>query len=600
MPLPNHGEATYPGIVAYESFEFCDCSGTQPAIGTMTVFPQLGFPAQDGDLVLTYNGNTITLKDLHIDSVRYEVGGGGRIVEVRFVDSRWKWAHRSISGRYNFRLPDNRIDATHEKSPQELATLCFQALGESVIDVTGLPNDVRLEVDWNHANPARELDRLCHELGCRIVPVRSIGGWKIVVTGEGADLPDFPAEDVGQGIDPQEIPDYIKIVTAPIRYQMKLPLGAVGKELDLSWKRLTDLSYAPFPNLPSGGFGANDWREFRHIDSHRYVLADGSTVCPQELARDGVFNCYRVEFAGQPGCSQNSQGEWGIAVPTWSGIVTRKQIVISSSLIQTWTDASGVSHQRPAYVCGLFSGELIEGPLSNYYDGTRIEKRSSDSSMMGDERPSFSLSLDPLDADRSILMFSPKMVRQIPPLIGTDGLIPYVLEWQEADLQFMSAFQIRDPQTWQPQRYEYVLQIGEGTDDTFAQTVIKDDIQPVVVVNYQGRTPAGFSSNFNEVQAQCRSHAVALSRRYATTASQHRTYIGLYPIDLDGSICQVTYSISKRGASTIASQGTEHSWYTPDAELRRQQVAREGLTEKLDLVKYELSRRTDYSGNINT
>ena len=600
MPLPNHGEATYPGIVAYERFEFCDCSGTQPAIGTMTVFPQYGIPAQDGDVVLTYNGNTITLKDLHIDSVRYEVGGGGQIVEVRFLDSRWKWAHRSISGRYNFRLPDNRIDPAHEKTPQELATLCFHALGESLFDVTELPNDARLDVDWNHANPAQELDHLCHILGCRIVPVRSLGGWRIVVTGAGDDLPDFPAEDVGQGIDPQEIPDYIKIVTAPIRYQMKLPLRAIGKELDLSWKRLNELSYAPFPNLPSGGFGANDWREFRQIDSQRVFLADGTSVSPQELARDTVFHCYRVDFNNQPGCTQNSQGEWGLTVPTWTSPVTRRQIMLSNSLVQTWTDPFGASHQRPAFLCGVFAGELTEGPLANHDDGTRIERQTMDSTTMADERASFSLSLDPLDTDRSIISISPKMVKQIAPLSGIAGLVPYVLEWQEADLQLMSAFQIRHPQTWQPQRYEFVLQIGEGTDESFAQTVIKDEIQPVVVANYQGRTLTGYSTNYNEVQSQCRTLAIAMARKYATVNSQHRTYIGLYPLDLDGAICQVTYSISKQGASTIASQGTEHSWYTPDHEQRRQQVARQGIAEKLDFVKYEMVRRTAFSGSINT
>ena len=40
MSLYNHGDVTYPGINAVESFEFTDISGVQPAIGTMKVFPQ--------------------------------------------------------------------------------------------------------------------------------------------------------------------------------------------------------------------------------------------------------------------------------------------------------------------------------------------------------------------------------------------------------------------------------------------------------------------------------------------------------------------------------------------------------------------------------
>ena len=622
MSLYNHGNVTYPGINAVESFEFTDISGVQPAIGTMKVFPQYGLPEENGDIVMTYNDQTITIQAAHIDSVQYEVGGGGQIVDVRFMDSRWKWVHRFITGRYNIRLPNNWIDPVHEKTPQQLATLLFQALGESMFDVTALPNDSRPDCDWDHTSASQELEKLCNDLGCRIVPVRSTQSWKIVVTGEGADLPTFPSQDVGQGIDPQEVPDFIKIVTAPIRYQMQLPLRAVGKDTDLSWKPLRQLSYAPLSydilikatsstpqTVSSGGFGQTDWAEFRWVDSIRFVLPDGTKVSKQELARDTIFNSYRIDFENAPGAKQDSNGNWTYSVPTIEKPVTRKQIILSNELAQMWTDNLGALHPRPAYITGSFYGKLCEGRLANCPNGTRIDKQAADSANGENERASFSLSLDPIDTDRSIISVSPKLLQQIDPTIVSytsvvNGKVvrnTISIEWVEANLSFTNAFQVRDPDTWQPIRYEFLMQIGSGSDKNFAYTVIRDDIRPTVIVqSYFNGLPSKYTTNYAEVVDQCQYYAQSLSRKFQTVTSERATFIGLFPIDMDGAICQVTYSINKSGASTIASQGTEHSYITPDYEERRQMTARQGIAEKIQYVKYETARRNAYLGNVNT
>ncbi len=588
----------------------------------MKVFPQYGLPQEDGDIVMTYNDQTITIQNAHIDAVQYEVGGGGQIVDIRFMDSRWKWVHRYITGRYNFRLPNNWIDPIHEKTPQQLATLLFQALGESMFDVTALPNDSRPDCDWDHTSAAQELDKLCNDLGCRVVPVRSTQSWKIVVTGEGADLPAFPSQDVGQGIDPQEVPDFIKIVTAPVRYQMQLPLRAVGKDTDLSWKPLRQLSYAPLSyeiliqatsdtpqTVTSGGFGQTDWAEFRWLDSMRSVLPDGTKVSIQELARDTIFNSYRIDFENAPGAKQDSDGNWGYPVPTIDKPVTRKQIILSNELAQMWTDNLGALHQRPAYITGLFYGKLCEGLYANYPNGTRIDKQAADSATGEDERASFSLSLDPIDTDRSIISVSPKLLQQInPTLVSYTSVVKgkvvrntRSIEWVEASLSFANAFQVRDPETWQPIRYEFLMQIGSGSDKNFAYTVIRDDIRPTVIVQSDlNGLPSNYTTNYAEVVDQCQYYAQSLARKFQTVTSERATFIGLFPIDMDGAICQVTYSINKSGASTIASQGTEHSYITPDYEERRQMTARQGIAEKIQYVKYETARRNAYLGNVNT
>ena len=145
------------------------------------------------------------------------------------------------------------------------------------------------------------------------------------------------------------------------------------------------------------------------------------------------------------------------------------------------------------------------------------------------------------------------------------------------------------------------MQLGSGSDKDFAYTVIRDDIRPTVIVqSYFNGLPSQYTTNYSEVVDQCQYYAQSLARKFQTVTSERATFIGLFPIDMDGAICQVTYSINKSGASTIASQGTEHSYITPDYEERRQMTARQGIAEKIQYVKYETARRNAYLGNVNT
>lgn len=58
-------------------------------------------------------------------------------------------------------------------------------------------------------------------------------------------------------------------------------------------------------------------------------------------------------------------------------------------------------------------------------------------------------------------------------------------------------------------------------------------------------------------------------RRYLLTGGSTRRYIGIIPIDLDGRRQQVSYSIGPGGATTTASENTEHSHNIPSYPARR-------------------------------
>ena len=612
----NQGLLQYPGIEAWENVSITDVAGISPSVALITMYPQVSLPDPEGDLVLTYNDETVIFRNMHIDAMEYHRGSGGKVVTLRLIDERWAWTDTSITLRANLRLPNGFVDPNHEKTPQQLASQCFEALDVDHFDVSALPNDARPEIDWDYANPAQELAKLCDDLGCRIIPRRSNGSWAIVVTGEGADLPeDAPYNDAGEGIDPKETPDYLKIVSAPTLYQYAVRLEPVGKEIDLSWEALGDLSYAPGGNATDGyGFGNSVMKELTDIDHRRQYQPDGTRLSPYELASQTIFRAWRIaddapyqQFAtgtGQPPDASNAT----IKVPGYENNVFRKQIVLTNQLVQSYTDVYGEDHKRPSFLFGLYRGDL-SGSGSNYPFGRRLDaQQASALNASLEEKESFSLAIDPVDSDKSIVMISKPMMRVTNPSDVAAVDLAAVI-YGPALLWLMTAVQVRDLETWQPVRNEYLYQIGEGTNKDFCLTIIKNDIQPWYITTYVRKTlddngvdlahPVT-TNNRDQVNQQSLYYAQSIAKTFATIQTATRTYIGIYQIDLDGAIQQVSYRMGRDGSSTIASKGTEHDFDIPDYWTRRQRDGTRGIQELMKLQQEIESQRNALRGSFNT
>ena len=591
----NYGQVFYPGVGAYESFTITDVAGCSPAIAVLKMFPQAGLPDENGDITIQYDDENlgtqiIVFKNCHIDATSYERNSGGQIVSVRLFDERWAWAFGEITGRYNIRLPNNWVNPKHEKTPQELATLCFQAIGVDKFDVSALPNDARPDVDWDHANPAQCLDKLVNDLGCRVVPIRSKGLWKICVTGVGDTLPEnYLYNDAGDGIDPVEVPDYIKVVTSPWQYQVSLQLQPVGRDTDYSWKNISNLSYVPSDNPKASlfndlGFGI-DRVMFMTCSPTRVRLADGTAISPQELAMQTVYRCWTVNAFPSNGAASESS----LFINKYGHPVKVEQLILSNQLAQTYVDAYGDEHNRPAFMWGQFWGPKAAGG-GNYPQGTRIDYQGQQYLQSEEERTSFSLSLDPIDTRKSIVTTSKQMVYK-------DGDVNF----SAAPIFLCCAVQVRDADTWQPHRYEYLMQIGEGTDTSFCLEVLKEEIQPYAVETYDEE--GNFLSsvdNEDDVIQQCKYFANAIKQTFALVQTQTRNYLGAYPIDMDGAINQVTYRIGGGGTDTIVSRGTEHDYDIPGYDERRQRLGRQNADAMQAYFKWKLDRQQRQKGDFNT
>ncbi len=616
----NQAFLSYPGIIAWESFDFTDLCGITPAVCTIKCFPQDFPPDANGDLVISYNGNIIVIPNMHLDAIQYQANGGGKICSVRLLDERWAWTFFQITGHYNIKLPNGLVNPAHEVTTQALAIKCFEEMYVDNYDVSQLPDLARPEVDWESANAAQELQELVDSLGCKIVPQRSTGTWVICNTGVGNNLPDgLPYQDYGNGIDPKETPDYLKVVTAPIRYQVCLGLEPIGRDVNNAWTKMQDLSYKPLttlagvplvtglPDSACGEFGF-DWVSQSHISAVRAVQPNGSAKSPREFALSTVFKNWRIDDT--PTNASNSideaTGENSFFLPGYNDMVTRKQLVVTDELVESYQDELDVDHARPAFITGRFFGAMIPRPNPNYPPGTRIDKQARNPDGGDTEEPaSFSMSIDDIDTDRTICTTSKPMLtfydRPKDSPLSSFGV---------AYLFLTCAVQVRDPDNWQPIRYERLLQIGNGSNPDFCQVLIKEDIMPWVINEYypDGTQRGSISfdyvdpinNNKQEVDAMCDYYLQQYANTFYTVASQTRTYIGLFPIDMDGAIAQVTYRSGKGGHDTIVSRGTEHKFEIPSYEQRLQREGRKGKDKLAKYMEYRANRRMKLLGNNNT
>jgi len=608
------GNAVYPGINAMDSFEFTDLAGISPAVATMNIFPQYGLPLADGDIVLTYsdgsNSYTITLANMHVDAASFVRGQGGQIVRVRFLDERWKWAFGAISGRYNIKLvkcydaafaqgaATEFVDPDHEKTPQQLAKLLYAAMGyaDSQWDVTvlqsGTRGNARPETDWDYSNPAQELAKLCDDLGCRIVPVRSTGTWKVVILGEGPELPDnYPYQDPAEGIDPVEAPLWLRIVTAPILCGSRLALEAVGKDLDQHYDLLGNLSYVPIltdnAGLTRQTFDYSDLT-FTDISNIRQQQPDESLISPRECAVQSVLKTFKIKYATAAIESPDSEDA---SIPGIDDRIQIKQLILTDTRVEPFIVAGSTTAQSlPAFVEGVFCSNLKPIDSVNYPLGSRIDLAAKSEAFKDDVDDTFGFSIQKSEDARFTLITFNRPAFQIgtlPQLQGVAGT--FLSQMIPATLFLHTAVQVRDRVTWQPMRDWRTRYIGTGPEPTSGPdavgarvlAIIKSDIQPWFRGIYQlDGTLTDTLDNEEAVTNQCNYYLDAIQATFETVDNATRTYNGLFPIDMSGTIQQVTYIIGPGGSDTIASKNTEHDFDIPGYAARRARDSRKGQVLK--------------------
>jgi hypothetical protein len=534
--LDETGYMTFSGIESVQSGTYTIAHGTQPGVAVIYAYPQDNPPALVGELTISFGDRVLRLRDCLLDSLEPRTGGTGTIVECRIKDRRWKWQNPVISGRYNVYQDDGLLDFATEKTPQQLAALCFEALGETGFQVGALPNDGRPTVDWNYASAAQALDRLCDEYGCRVI-LDATDTARIVQLGVGAPLPpNGSLMSGGTSIDPPETPSEI-IATGPCEFQFDFPLRAIGRDVDDTNKPIDSLTYKP----------ADGWG-FADVEGEMLGV-DGSEA--EALAAATVYRWYQIEFPAG-GFDFSSLG-----FPT--PLTLRQHIELLPYQVETQTGNDGIERARPPVVYGVWFNARDED-ANEVTEFLPLDQESdAEQHILTQIQGGFSL-----DLQNHIVRFGFPVFKQKTAAGG-------VIEYDEPDLRLRIGFRIRRPDTFAVVSSEASKTMASGIAPPLyvSADYLKRKIRPEFAAT-TSFTITGVVDNEAEFRREAELLANGVAQTFQTLESATATFEEILAIGLDGAIQQITWSVdSNSTAKTTVQRNNDVQTYLPSYRERR-------------------------------
>lgn len=524
---------TYTGVQQVRRFHLTVGHGGV-CIAILDIVPQLFLPAVDGELFLTDGNRTLLVPGCRLDRASMVFSESGFICRITVLGPTWKWYRAGIDGVYNIVRADGRIQSGTERTPQELATLLFQAMKVPIFDVSGLPNTTRPFVGWRGAMALDELRNLCHSLGCDLVLDLQGTRAEIWQLGFGANLPDVDAITMDFGLDLSEPPDSIKVYCGPTIFQSKLKLEAVMPDKDGTIKRIEDVSYAP-----DGGWDG--------VDPFDPLPASTDAVA-KALAKKYLYRMWRV--VSQADDTQNVPGHGDVG-----GV--EDILPLYDKLVDSYDDA-GVFEQD-GYLEGTIAIDSEPQPYENTEPHERIDINYS------------------LDKERGIIMAST-------PLTKLNDLD----QWTKADVFFVCSYHVRDKDTYGDVYHSLEVQIANN--HTGFLPVHRPELVRQVVAQYNDATVTGTQDNQSDLTVQLQAQAEATLAEFQATGAVVKRYRGLVPIRLDGAIRQVTYMgrcDGRKGFYTVASRNTEFECGVDTRIQRGRKMYAERSKIMRDLHDYE-------------
>lgn len=543
MPEVGSGGISFGNIVTPLECEMTNGYGTAPSAGTIR-FREQNAVQRVGDLVLDCDGNVRRWRNCLIGNFQQSFSASdGPFVTAQILDRRWAWAEATISGRYNVLKPTGGIDTRTEKTPQELAKLLFEALGENRPNVTALPNTARPPVDWDYASAANELAGLCDALNCRVV-LGADDTCRIVRRGVGRRLQDTPYTfAIGRAVDSAPPPDYLVVLGPPREYQVELKLETVGREVDGQFLPINDLSYQP-----GTGWEKEYPPAFGGVEDKEVTAADGRLIRPLQLAQASVYRTFRVKADG-------------IAVSKDRSGLKREQIVLTGELVETYTDEQGVERRLPAFVKGDWCS-VSRPDGANSGAGQTVVTYSQTTGATETAQ----ISIDP----ETWIVTVPEHLFRIAPN-KTDIEAPVLL--------LVTTVYVRDEKTRAIERYEKEQRVSQGPlrGPGRKRYLPHEDCVHQTVTTYDkyGRITESKVKGQSDLDKRADYYLQVARDQYAQSAQLQASQKGIDTIEVDGLVEQVTWRVDTSvGAETIASQGYQANRVYPDYDEQRRRQQR--------------------------
>lgn len=536
------GLILYPGLNPLPGGSFTLSHGIRPSVANIPCQAVSTNLPETGPLTLTYGGVQIVFPDCRVVDAKQQ--SRGLTWNVQIQDRRWRWQFGEISGVYNQRDPDGQLSLdVPRKSAQDLARLLLSSMGEQGYDVSALPKLEYPGVEWEHSNPAVELDRLCERYGCRVV-LGLNNRVKIVKVNQGIQLPMVPGLFVhGQaGYGSKPLPRYVRVIMAPIRFQSKFQLAAVGLDTDGEIKPIDKLSY-----MPPGGWSTQDPRLFSGIQAGDAGPAANLQEAVRKknarvLALATVYRWYRIDKLADGTMHPNGlDKELGPFDQLW------QYLPISTELVEKVKDSQGKEIPRKAW---------IEG---EYWPGSEDYKNTAPHTQYSKNWT--------LDADQGIVQFDEPVIRVDEAQRTWGG---------PASLYLTCSYQLQR----RADEYYGVFVRGYRTREVNRRakeheglTVWAEDLLPTIRHVYDDNNRVTtVERNQDDLDSEADELIEAELAKYTPEVPRDHTYAGFVRIEPDGAIQQVTWSTTGQGVFTRASRMQEHAMNTAFHEERRREA----------------------------
>ena len=551
------GVAYWPGVKGFISCSYTVSHDAGAGVASLEI------PEQDvskilsyGDLVITDGFGTVTLKGCRLADIRFSASPtGGRTIVLLIADRRWRWRYGAISGNWNQvdPYPDPELFPPGEyvfaggpyapgtfRFAHLLMADCLRAMNETALPLIDPAPVIPVPVQWDYEVPASALSSLCATLGYRLVYQPVADRVLCAPAGVGKVLPDnLPIITNHATLDLPRRPAAIKLVGGPTLWHDYLSLEPVGFEKNGEVRPIDKLSYKP-----AAGWANTSPPYFGDVQATNQL----SFAEAVELTKQHVWRTFRVKMVDvvtgkAPGPNVGGYGR----------IFDRKQLVLGQSIYDGNRGINGQPMTEPAWCVGS-----IYIPPGNHIPEHGITTAGGNTDAHSGKRLPYKPAVD---TDRGLVMFERCMYRMINAKVNPP------------DLYIFTSFSIRSIVGRIPVCYERggvaAGAVNLGCPPEYlkhpelvavVRTIRKDRDFSVTVVG----------DNFDELNPLADYYLNAANRKYEIGAAADRTYAGIVPLDPDGAIQQVTWSVGGgQPATTRASRNCEHAHYLPAFPERR-------------------------------
>lgn len=636
------GSLTYPGLGRVYGGTYTNSYGYAPGhIYANVHFADLKEVAGYGDLIFTDRITSFRIRAARLVDAWITYGPtSGLSVALHFLDRRWTWMYATVNGAYNtpaIRLkevqpvaddneqqgntpipddvlfPDGYIPQIQEwtrKNVRELGVILCKAMGERSYDVAALPDNQYPEMNWDAANPAKELQSLAERYGCRMGYSHNTDGVFVKRLGTGQQLPEAGPGEIEEdviGIDPPEMPLVFTVYGGPVMKQLRFLTEAVGKDFDDRMHRIDELSYRPekgweYYHVPlDQALGGN---VFKKIANQQLIWPNGlpgkrTGYDAGHLAAQWIYRAYRirhtcpmydddwdedavVKIARGRTVSYHLLAKKEFFIPPESrrasDQVYREDIILMNYGIETSRDDLGklVRSSSKAWGKTAWRGGMNFGATESN-DRIYVPFHVDPDHYMVIFR-------EPLYYQEQIMIVDPNNKGAMI-VVRDDKGKPFQGTYP-TDPVIETAVMLRDTDTNQIIRYkkEYPTPNQAGLRPNKSNQgrpgempIIRDEVRYFEHFSYTENkdkwiwqwSVAEKTTNQKEAERKAEYFATNEVLKFQLTMPQKRTYNGLKLIDLDGAIQQVTVQFDGEAIKTTASRNTEHEVNLDPYAVRR-------------------------------